>query len=353
MEEASINKRSPVTSASKKIGFNTIYLFLKFSIKLIIVLGSIGLCYFLWQQKNIIYDLQFSQQQIAVVNIDILDQFQALQQGFENINNNKKSSEILFNQQKIRLDNLNAELASLRLGMNANQSVEVWEIVEAASLLRIAKQYLDLSQHIPIALSLYQSSNAILAQIDNPALNRIQSLLVSDIQTLRNTRSIDTESLYMRLSDLSRQLNNINLAANIEPSAIFDNQNSDDDNVGIFKRFSSSFERYFAVRRLDAPIIKPLNNQQIFILRLNMQLQIEQAKLALLQRSQSVYLDSINNLILLAQTNISDRDQHKIFVLEVLKGLQSESIFVDITSLSESLRLLENLMSVNSVRERN
>jgi uncharacterized protein HemX len=80
-----------------------------------------------------------------------------------------------------------------------------------------------------------------------------------------------------------------------------------------------------------------------------MQLQIEQAKLALLQRRQAIYQDSISNVIMLVQQNVSEEDQQKSYILEVLRELQGESILLTISPLSESLRLLENVMNDTSL----
>ncbi|MDG2090072.1 MAG: uroporphyrinogen-III C-methyltransferase [Gammaproteobacteria bacterium] len=349
MSKVDIENEISPKPVNKKLRDNSAYLFLKSSIKFIVVLGLIGLFYLSWRQQDVIDGLQIRQSQLAIENENLLSQFQVAQQDFENINNSEASSEILFNQQNVRLDNLNEELVSLRLGMNVNRSTGIWQIVEAASMLRLAKQYLDLVQDVPIALSLYQSSNAILAQINDPALDRINSLLMSDIQILRNSQGIDTETFYMRLSVLSQQLSNVSLGSYIEPSSEFLDENSDDTSEGMFNNFSAFLGRYFTVRRLDTPVVIPLNNQQITFVRQNIQLQIEQAKLALLQRRQAIYQDSIGNVIMLAQQNIPEQDQQKPFILGVLRELQGETILLNLTRLSESLSLLENLMGDNSI----
>lgn len=344
MTEADIEKKASPKSKKKKIGFKFVPLFIKSGIQIIIVLGLIGLFYFFWQQQTTIGELLSVQNQFAIENEDLLSQMQVLQQDFDVIGNTGASSEILFNQQNVRLDNLNEELVSLRLGMNANQSGGIWQLVEATSLLRLAQQYLELIQDIPVALSLYQTSNSVLAQIDDPALDRIKSLLASDIQILRNSRGIDTEGFYMRLSDVSQQLDSISLATYIEPSSAFMDERLDNESESIFSNFRGFVAQYFTVRRLDALISTPLTDQQISFLRQNMQLQIEQAKLALLQRRQAIYQDSISNVIMLAQENIPEQEQQKVYILEVLRDLQDETILLDLSRLSGSLSLLENLM---------
>jgi len=343
MAEASVEKKASLKPTKIKIGFKSIFSFVSFGLQIIIVIGVIGLIYLFWQQRNLIDELRNTQNQLTAENLSLVGQLQVIQQEFENINNSEASAEILLNLQNARLDNLNEELVSLRLGMNANQASGIWQIAEATSMLRLAQQYLELIQDITVALSLYQNSNAILAQIDDPALDRIKNLLAADIRNLRNIRSIDTEGFYMRLSDISQQLDNVSLGTYIEPSAAFLEAGTEEESF--FNSFKGFLARYFTVRRLDVPVDLPLNNQQISFLRQNMQLQIEQAKLALLQRRQSVYQDSISVVLMLAQLNIPEQDQQKAYFIRSLRELQGETILLNLTGLSDSLDLLESLMS--------
>lgn len=347
MDDVNPEKKASVGTAKtkNKIKLGTLFLFLKSVFQLAVVLCVIGLVYFIWQQQNIIDELIIKQNQVQVVNDDMASQLLNFQQDFEFLNNAEASAEILFSQQNSRVDSLNEELVSLRLGLNANQASGIWQIAEAASLLRLAQQYIELTQDIPVALSLYQNSRAVLSQIDDPALDRIDNLLASDIQNLSRAQRADTEGFYMRLSDISQQLDGVSLGTTIEPSSAFLEEGAGTEVAGFFENVQEFLSRYFTVRRLNAPIDLPLDNQQVSFLKQNMQIQIEQAKLALLQRRQAVYQDSISNVVILAQQNIPEQDQQKAFILRSLRELQDETILLDLPPLSNSLVLLQNIMS--------
>jgi uroporphyrin-3 C-methyltransferase len=347
MNEVNLDKNKTVKNTSPKIKLGTIFLFLKSGLQVIVVFALIGLIYFIWQQQKLIDEIVVRQNQALTESENIARQLLSFQQDFENLNNAEASSEILFSQQNARVDRLNEELVSLRLGMNANQASGIWQLAQAASLLRLAQQYLEFTQDLPVALSLYQNSRAILTQINDPALDRITSLLASDIQNLSRAQRIDTEGFYMRLSDISLQLESVSLGMNIEPSTAFleGDIGGEVEGGGFFNNVREFLSRYFTVRRLDTPLDMPLSNQQISFLRQNMLIQIEQAKLALLQGRQSIYQDSISNVVRLAQQNIPEQDQQKTFILRSLRELQEETILLEFPPLSESLVLLENIMS--------
>jgi hypothetical protein len=50
-------------------------------------------------------------------------------------------------------------------------------------------------------------------------------------------------------------------------------------------------------------------------------------------------------VVRLAQQNIPEQDQQKTFILRSLRELQEETILLEFPPLSESLVLLENIMS--------
>ncbi len=230
------------------------------------------------------------------------------------------------------------------MGMSANQASGIWQLSEASSYLRLARQYLELVQNVPVALDLYRDSRAILAQVNDPALDRITGMLTSDISLLNQITEVDTESLYIRLSELSQLVTEVRLGPSIEPSQAFNERESDNGQEGSEGGLSGLFSRYFTIQRLDAPLTLPLNVEQRSLLRQNMQLQIEQAKLALMQKRQAVYLDSISSVIMLAQQNIPDEDPQKMYLIRSLRELQNEAISLDLPALSDSLRLLDNLI---------
>ena len=345
MTDSVAEKKTQETPTKEKVGTNKLFLLAGYLLKIIYVAALAGLAYFYWQQQIVIAELADRQNQLASENQAALVRLQNVQQEFENINNTEASAEILFNQQNARLDNLNEELVSIRLGMNASQTNGIWQLVETASLLRLANQYLELNQDLSVALSLYRDSQAVLEQIDDPSLDRIKSLLASDIRNLSNSREVDIEGFYMRLSDISQQLDTISLGTSIEPSSDFLEETDEDMGAGFINGVKNFLSRYFTVRRLESPLDIPLNDQQLSFLHQNMQLQIEQAKLALLQGRQSLYQDSLSNVLLLVQQNIAEDNQQKDYIVRELSNLQDENILLDLPRLSEALTLLEALMS--------
>tara|TARA_R110000772_G_scaffold171612_3_gene283494 strand:+ start:819 stop:1934 length:1116 start_codon:yes stop_codon:yes gene_type:complete len=325
------------------------YSILRITLMSVIVAALTGLAYFTWLQQITLQTIFSSETQLVQLTEDINRRLQVIDQNIVDINDRNASNGLLLNQQNSRIDNLNDELVSLRLGVSSGQNSGVWQLVEAVSLLRLGQQYLQLNQDVAVALSLYQSCRSILNQIDDPAVVRIRNMLAADIQILGRQQGVDIQSLFMRLSETEQQLAMVSLRNVREPSMAFEEREAGSEEQGFIARIGNQLSKYFTVRRLDAPEQMPLDDEQLTFLRQNMQLQLEQAKLALLQRRPGIYQDSISNVLMLAQQNIPEQDQLKTTILRDLRDLQSASIALNLPRLSDSLGELETLLgNINS-----
>lgn len=315
----------------------------------ILIAGLAGLSFWIWQQQLTIQDLLDTQAQLEQTSSSMELRFSNFEQNFENASDRDASAELLLNQQNSRINSLNEELVSLRLNVSAGQNGGVWQLVEAASLLRIAQQYIELHQDMDIALSLYSFAGSLLSQIDDPAIERIRLMLSSDMQILSRQQKVDVEGLYMRLDELAEQLDRVSLRSVSAPSSEFQERNPAIDEQGFLARVGEFLRQYFVVRRLDAPQAMPLSDEQLIFVRQNMQLQLEHAKLALLQGRSEIYQDSISNAIMLVQQNIPDQELMKATLLRDLRELQTTAISQSMPRLSDSVAELDRLISeINS-----
>lgn len=340
-EKSSVPENTPRTDKQSKKAF------LSGAVTFLLLLAVIGLACFYWEQKSRLDDF-LSEQAEQLGNVNALtSRLETLQQQLNQSENSFASSEILINQQNARLDNLSQELAALRLGVNSTGGNDrLLQLNEAASLLRLAQLYLLEGQELMIARSLYQRSQNLLSQVEDPAVNRISELLRSDLLALNSTQPVDVSGLFLRLSELSDELSTVRMGPDIEPSDAFLNGEdaAESPTQGYLAGISNFFRRYFTLRKLDEPPRLPLNAEQIGLLRQIMLLQIEQAKLGLLQGKSEIYLDSISEVFRLSEQNIADSIPLKANILRSLQQLQSENIRLELPSLSNAPGLLESLL---------
>lgn len=341
------NENQTTPAASAKVSDSPVNSIIPGLIGLIAVLAIIGLGYFSWQQmksvNGLVAELAVHDDSINTLSLQLAN----LQQELELSENNFASSEILIDQQNARLDGLTQELAALRLGINSSAGNDrLIQLNEAASLMRLAQRYLLEGRELVIARNLYQRSQNLLSQIEDPAIDRITELVRSDLAVLNNTRPVDVSGLFLRLTELADEMGMIRFGPELEPSDEFRNAGNTLSSAtdGIISGLGNFFRRYFTIRRLDEPPQLPLNVEQISFLQQTILLQIEQAKLALLLGREEIYLDSISEVYRLSDQNIADSVELKANILRSLQQLQAENINLELPSLSNALGLLESLL---------
>ncbi|MAY02617.1 MAG: hypothetical protein CMQ38_06535 [Gammaproteobacteria bacterium] len=318
---------------------------------LVILLLFAGLGYLYWLQRSELEELQLQLAQVQTANNELNSQITDASEQFADFEDLSASTEILLNQQNSRIDSLSEELAALRLGVNSAQNNEtILLLTEASSLLRLGQRYLLIAQDPIVTQSLYQRSLNLLDQVDDPAIDRIASLLSSDIELMTQLRGVDVQGIFMQLSDLSERLVSLELGAEIQPSQDFLGQDGPMAE-GFFSGVRNFLGRFFTIRRLDEPLQLPLGDEQISFLQQNMQLQLEQAKLGLLQRQQAIYQDSISNVLRLLQQYASESEVQKETVLRDLRELQSRQVVLGNPALSNGPGLLESLLASGFAEE--
>ncbi len=321
-------------------------IFAFFSVVLLLLFAA--LAYFSWGKFKQLENLRSIQAQQQAALATLQTQVSTTENELARMLNNLDSREILINQQNASLERLNEELAALRLGINSSGSNDrVLQLNEAASLLRLAQRYLFAGQDISVATMLYQRSVNLLAQIDDPAVARINELLALDLSRLSSTRAVDIASLFAQLSDVADEISLLSLGPGIaEPSEAYSSAATQQasSGAGFSERVSVFFRRYFTLRRIDQPIQMPLGIEQISFLQQSMQLQIQQAKLALLQGRQGLYQDTISDVIRLSDQQIADSNGQKAPILRRLRQLQSTTVSQEMPALSNGLGLLESLL---------
>ena len=211
-------------------------------------------------------------------------------------------------------------------------------LTEAEYLQRLAAQSLLMGHEVRGALELLEASDQILRQRDDPALHGARERLAEDIAALRAVAGFDREGLYLRLAALGAAVPSLATAPprierQPDPQAPTQEQ-------GIAARLLDLLEPYVSVRH-DAPAaapMLPLAEEQL--LRLNIRLAIEQAKLALLAAESKAYTSALADAESLASAHFGSGPGANRAFLEELARLAAQPVAPELPDLSDSLRAL-------------
>lgn len=221
-----------------------------------------------------------------------------------------------------------------------------WRYAEVEYLLRLANQRLQLERDVKGAISLLQTADKRLAQIDNPALTPVRRAIQSELGELQSVPQVDRTGLYLELMAQQEQLAKLPLQQDIQQQAAEAGDTS--PMSGGWKqqlsRFGQELKDLVVVRKHDQALEALITPDQESYLRQNVRLQLEQAQLALLQSDPKLYRASLEKARSLIQGYYDTDNQGVTRALDTLASLKDKTIRPELPDISDSLQQLRDFM---------
>ncbi|QOR40516.1 hypothetical protein HNO52_19815 [Billgrantia diversa] len=213
-----------------------------------------------------------------------------------------------------------------------------WLHAEAAYLLRLANQRLQLERDVEGAKALLRTADARLNEADNPALLSVRRAIASELSILDGVPEVDRTGLYLALNaqqerlsqlPLSRELEEIPARSGIEeaPSGAWQEQLS---------RFGQELKDLVVIRHHDEALEGLVAPEQESYLRQSARLILEQAQLALLEEEQALYEASIDKALELVRGYYDTENGEVQSVIERLEELKGKNIQPELPDISGS-----------------
>lgn len=225
-----------------------------------------------------------------------------------------------------------------------------WKIQEANHLARLAAQKLELERDIPSAMNLLQRSDRALSESGSTNVLRVRQRLARDIEVLRSTPAPDQDAAIFRLQALIERVESLSLLGSQREkllngrtarSTVTDELAG--DTTGLFETSLEFLGSIFVWRKWeDLPEAMLIPGQEA-VIRQNFRLMLEQAKFAVLNRSDLLYQHHLKNALDWLQTYmVTETGSGAAAYLELVE-LTAVEVEPELPSLSESLRTLEQL----------
>lgn len=198
--------------------------------------------------------------------------------------------------QKKELNTLKETIAAF-LKQNKH-SKQDWLITEAEYLLKLANHRLILAHDIDTAVQALQSADSRLHEVGNPKFIPLRKAIALDIQQLNAVKRIDIVGISAQLNALQQQTETLPLMMP-DPQTIRQRKTeaSSVSRVDNWQQLPAAMWqdllKLFRIQKHN-DVIKPLlMPEQRFFLIQNLKLQLEQARLALLNNQSTIYKDRI------------------------------------------------------------
>ena len=270
------------------------------------------------------------------------------------------------NQQAQRLQSLTDAVAAQReliatqqrqIDHNATTLLEAgnrtrtdWLLAEAEYLLRVANQRLLIEKDIKGAASALQSADDVLAESDDIGVYPVRQQLAREMLALKSIVAVDRTGLYLQLEAVIGSIYQLTDQALIHENApgFMGADNASDVDAGelnmaarAWQSFTRTLKQVVVVRRLDEQVKPLLSPDQSAYARLNLQLMLEEAELAVLRGNQELYQKSLEK----ARTTVQEwynADNPRVNALaDTLGELASRNVDPELPDISRSLGLLK------------
>ena len=226
-----------------------------------------------------------------------------------------------------------------------------WLNAEANYLMRLAQQKLQLESDLASAELLLGMIDTLLAGQSGPLVATTRQNLADDLQAIRNTQLPDRAMVSQRLVRLGNNLDQMSLAGSRQDSYQEGVQGQLQETaqavseVGWVEAGLDLLRSIFVWREWDETPAESLPLQQEDLLKQQLQLQLEQAQLAMLQDDESLYRQILAQVSNNIQRYVGSDNERGRQLLAELEQLQAIEIHMALPDLSDTAALIRQLAS--------
>ena len=317
---------------------------------LLLLVGLLALGLWSWQQWQAQQQIRQQLQHVSDINNQLdqrLNQGRSDREGrIESLETSLREQQQRLNEQQRQLDHTASELLDA-----GNRTRTDWLLAEAEYLLRIANQRLLIEQDIRGALAALESADDVLNETGDIGVYPVREQLAREIMALRSVTDVDRTGLYLKLEAARETVSELTDRALMEQAPDFSGSGDSSDTVGTgeessalsraWQRVKSSLSNVVSIRRLDEPVKPLLSPDQSAWARLNLQLMLEQAELAVLRGHEKLYQQALDKALDALNTWFDDSSSRVLALKDTLSELQQRDINPELPDISRSLTLLK------------
>ncbi len=231
------------------------------------------------------------------------------------------------------------QLALEALYQELSRGRDEWALAEIEQILTIASQQLQLAGNVQAALVALQTADARLARSDRPQFIPLRRVLARDIDRLRATPSVDMVGIALKLDQAIAAADTLPLVFDQRIAGARSESAPREENVWV--RFGAevwgelrSLVRVRNLDRVDAPLLPP---SEAYFLRQNLKLRLLNARLALLERNETVFRADVQAAADWISRYFDARSKPAAATLANLRQISGSGLRIEVPAVPESL----------------
>lgn len=358
-KNSTAEKEKSKKSPAKKITNKKPPLYIALGVLFLIAVSAIGLA---------AYDFWLLRAQTSV-NTQLANTQSELNNAQRELSNTQRGFETRINQLGQQLqttkNQLSAEIQARKNEQSEHKAVNValqniteklgrnsiaWRMAEVEYLLTVANHRLTLAQDRQTAINIFETADSRLEAIADPSLLKVRKEIASELTALRAMPTVDIPGLALQIGSLAETVEQLPLMDQKRLAVASEKQESaasvkwQEIPTVVWNDIKSLVQ----VRRHQQPTEPLLPPQQAWFLYQNLQLKLEQARLAVLKQNTAVFAQSLEEVSQWLSSYFETKSAAVISMQETVKNLRTIELQPTIPDVSGSLRELRSAMNARS-----
>lgn len=245
-------------------------------------------------------------------------------------------------------------LAAAQQQLNHGDIQQQLRLTEVEHLLRLANDQLLAGRPPQLARQLLKEADLLLVEFDDPSLRPLRAALASDLAALDSYHPPDIEGYFVRLAARVEQIGQLPLRG--VPS-LGDRSASTQTATppvrpgwrGWLDPVWAQLRQLVVIRQRQQPVDPLLSQTQALGLRQQLQLQLQQAQLAMLRGQEQIYRASLDSVISTLDRQFDSEAAEVVALTSALRELAQQSITTVPPTLDGSLQAVRMAIRTQAV----
>ena len=246
-----------------------------------------------------------------------------------------------------RMSNVENSVSALQ-GVSAGAS-DTWLLAEAEYYMQIANAQLQLGNNPHLAMLALGMADERVVQMANPALTDVRRAIADELAALEVMEKPDIEGVMLTLASLSRVVESLPLRS-VDQAVVEDDSTDDAEPSGTARAWSSVKGAMSGLVKVTPPdeatraLLTPDTAQ---LVRGNLALQLQAARLALLRSEQAIFEQSLDDADALLTQYFDAASAQVASAQQTINEIRESMISVTPPDISGSLRLIRQFRTLS------
>ena len=250
-----------------------------------------------------------------------------------------------------RMSNLENSIAALQ-GVSAGAR-DTWLLAEAEYYMQIANAQLQLGNNPHLAMLALGMADERVVQMANPALTDVRRAIADELAALDVMEKPDIEGVTLTLAALSRVVDSLPLWS-VDQATLEGDETADGELSGTARAWASVKGAMTGLVKVTPPdeatkaLLTPDTAQ---LVRNNLALQLQAARLALLRSEQAIFEQSLDDADALLAQYFDLGSAQVVSAQQTITEIRESMITVTPPDISESLRLIRQFRTLSETAQ--